>query len=248
MQNSHALIVGGTRGMGRSLVERFLKEGRSVSILARRPPTDEAQAQHELTQYWQADITKPDELHPILSQIIRSRGKLQSLVFLQRHRGEGDAWEGELAVSVTATKDIIEFLSRNFVEDQGAIVVVNSNASEIIVDEQPLGYHAAKGALLQLVRYFAVNLGPSNIRVNGVSPITTIKLESRDYYLNNPDLMKLYKKMIPLGRLGTADEIANVIAFLCSAEASFITGQTLTVDGGISLRGHEALARILTTL
>jgi NAD(P)-dependent dehydrogenase (short-subunit alcohol dehydrogenase family) len=248
MDESHALIIGGTRGMGRSLVGRFLKEGRAVSVVARRPPADQEQLDHQLTRYWQADITQPGLLNPILSEIVRDRGKVQSLVFLQRYRGEGEAWEGELSVSVTATKNIIDFLSPEFVEGPGgSVVIVNSNASEVIVDEQPLGYHAAKAALLQLVRYYAVKLGPRNIRVNGVCPITTIKLESQDYYLNNPDLMRLYKKMIPLGRLGTAEEIANVIAFLCSKEASFLTGQNLTVDGGISLRGHEALARLLKT-
>jgi NAD(P)-dependent dehydrogenase (short-subunit alcohol dehydrogenase family) len=243
--STHALIIGGTRGIGRSLVERFLKDGRMVSVVARKPPLDQSKIDHKLVRYWQADIAQRGQLDPVLAEIVRERGKLQSMVFLQRYRGEGDDWEGELAVSVTATKNIIDFLAGDFDEQGGAIAVVNSNASEVIVDEQPLGYHAAKAALLQLVRFYAVNLGPRNIRVNGICPITTVKLESRDYYLNNSELMKRCKKMIPLGRLGTAEEVANVIAFLCSEQASFITGQNLTVDGGISLRGHEALARIL---
>ena len=134
----------------------------------------------------------------------------------------------------------------NFAEEQGAsIAIVNPNASEIIVDEQPAGYHIARPRCSSSCATTPSTWGPRNIRVNGVCPITTIKLESRNYYLNNPELMSLYKKIIPLGRLGTAEEIANVVAFLCSSEASFLTGQNLTVDGGISLRGHEALARLL---
>jgi NAD(P)-dependent dehydrogenase (short-subunit alcohol dehydrogenase family) len=246
MRDTHALVVGGTRGIGRAVVDRLVSEGRTVSIIARRPPQDSARVDPKLTRYWQADITRPDQVNPVLAEIIRERGKLRSLIFLQRYRGEGDVWEGELAVSVTATKNIIEALAGDFVENQdSAIAIVNSNASEIIVDEQPAGYHIAKAALLQLVRYYAVNLGSRGIRVNGVCPITTIKLESRNHYLNNPELMAMYKKMVPLGRLGTAEEIADVIAFLCSDQSSFITGQNLTVDGGISLRGHEALARLL---
>ncbi len=238
------LVIGGTRGMGRSLVSRLLKDGHTVSIVARRPATDPEHLANPKARHWQADIAVPEQIQPTLSEIVRERGKIQGLVFLQRYRGEGDAWEGELAVSVKATRDIIDFLSPEF-SGNGSIVIVNSNAAEIIVDEQPLSYHVAKAALLQLVRYYAVKLGPENIRVNGVCPITTLKIESRDHYLNNPDLVALYKKMIPLGRLGTADEIANIIAFLCSTESSYLTGQNLTVDGGISLRGHEALARIL---
>ena len=231
--------------MGRSLVERFEREGRPVSVLARRAPEYNNQAPAS-TRYWPVDITDGPALKVALSNIIGERGKLQSLVFLQRHRAEGDSWEGEQAVSVTATRDVIEHLAGQFDSGTGgSVVIVNSNASEIIVDEQPLAYHTAKAALLQLVRYYAVQLGPRQVRVNGVCPITTIKPETREFHREEHELRHLYQRIIPLGRLGTSEEIANVISFLCSSEASFITGQNLTVDGGISLRGHEALARLI---
>lgn len=241
----HALVVGGTRGIGRAVVRRLLRDGRKVSVLARTIPPEPA-ASGDL-HYATADLTDTEKLLPRLKEIVVARGKIQSLVFVQRYRGEGDAWEGEWETSVTATRQVIDALRGDFAGDQdNAIVIVNSNASEIVVDEQPLSYHVAKAALLQLVRYYALNLGPLSIRVNGVCPITTLKPESQDYYLKNESLMNRYKKMIPLGRLGTADEVANVVAFLCSRDSSFITGQNLTIDGGISLRGHEALARILS--
>ena len=75
-----------------------------------------------------------------------------------------------------------------------------------------------------------------------------LKEESKHFYFQNEELHNLYKSIIPLGRMGTAEELANTIAFLCSPKSSFITGQTIIVDGGISLQWHESLARKLTPM
>lgn len=99
-----------------------------------------------------------------------------------------------------------------------------------------------------MVRYYAVTLGPRRIRVNSVSPGTVLKDESKDFYLKNEQLYNLYKGIIPLGRMGTAEEVANVVAFLCSSKASFITGQNIVVDGGLSLIWQETLARKVASL
>jgi NAD(P)-dependent dehydrogenase (short-subunit alcohol dehydrogenase family) len=240
----HFLVIGGTRGTGRALVKKLTQEGQAVSVLARRVPDETDQATG--ARYWVGDLNEADSLKRALSEIVAAGGKINTLAFLQRYRGEGDSWAGEMQTSLTATKNAIDFLSGHFVPGgENSIIIVNSNASEVVVDEQPLSYHTAKAALLQVVRFYALKLGPAGIRVNGVCPITILKNESKEFYLNNPALMDIYRKIIPLGRLGTAEEVCNVICFLASSAASFITGQNLTVDGGISLRGHEAVARIL---
>jgi NAD(P)-dependent dehydrogenase (short-subunit alcohol dehydrogenase family) len=128
--------------------------------------------------------------------------------------------------------------------DGGSIVIVSSIASQFIVQEQGIGFHITKAASDQLVRYYAVKLGPQGIRVNGINPGRIIKDESKDYYQRNERLKKIYEAVSPLGRLGTAEEMANVIKFLCSPGASYVTGQCIVLDGGLSLHGHDSIVRL----
>jgi NAD(P)-dependent dehydrogenase (short-subunit alcohol dehydrogenase family) len=106
----------------------------------------------------------------------------------------------------------------------------------------------AKAALIQMVRYYAVALGHRGIRVNAISPGTTVKDESKAFYAEHPELEQLYRDIIPLGRMGTADDVADVMVFLVSGASSFLTGQNIVLDGGVSLQAHESLVRRLSPL
>jgi NAD(P)-dependent dehydrogenase (short-subunit alcohol dehydrogenase family) len=238
----HSLVVGGTRGIGREVVKLFARQGHIVSVIGKRPALA-SDVVSDNVRYWTIDFTNEQVLFATLTEIVE-RGKLCNLVFAHRYKGNDDPWEGELATSLTATKKFIEQLSTEFVKDNhNSIVLTSSIVSHLIADEQPLGYHVAKAGLNQMARYYAVTLGKQGIRVNSVSPSVFIKEESYEYYQSNPELCQLFSKITPLGRMGTAGEIASVIAFLCSPAASYITGQDIVVDGGISLQAQPALAR-----
>jgi len=244
--SQHIVIVGGTRGMGRELVRLLADQGHAVSVLGRSAPS-EADSQLANVEHWAVDILQNEALKKTLGEIISARGNLNSLVFFQRFRGDSDSWEGEIETSLTATKNTIEFLADKFrLGENCSIVAVGSIASDFIADEQPVSYHVGKSGLGQMVRYYAVALGSKGIRVNSVSPGTTVKEESADFYSQNQELRDLYESITPLRRMGTAADVANVAAFLCSPQASFVTGQNIVVDGGVSLQGQEALARKLT--
>lgn len=249
MENKHTLIVGGTRGMGRVLVKTLADSGHIVSVIGRREPGEYDKTIPNV-DYFILDLLDIENMSESLNNIIVKKGKLNNVVFFQQYRGKDDDWTGEIETSLTATKNVIENLVDQFKSNQeeNSIVIVSSVAGKFIAVEQPLSYHIAKAAINQMIRFYAVNFGNKGIRVNGVACGTMLKEESKNFYLENEELHNLYKSIIPLGRMGTAQDLANVIIFLCSRQASFITGQTIVVDGGISLQWHESLARNLTPL
>lgn len=196
------------------------------------------------------DLADKAALLAALAEALKQNGRLTNLIFLQRYRGEGDVWQGELDVSLTATKTIIEKLAGKFVRQKKAslnsIVIVGSNASRLIAGEQSVGYHAAKAALRQMARYYACSLAPQGLRVNCVTPGIVLKDEARKFYRENEKLHALYRRITPLGRMGSPRDIAEAIGFLCSPGAAFITGQEFIVDGGLSLLWQASLANELT--
>lgn len=248
MKRRHSLIIGGSRGIGRTQVKTFAEENRAVSVIGRRVQAADAFQNMSNVNYWSVDLLDAGQLSVALVEILERNGKLNDLIFFQRYRGADDDWQGEIEATLTVTRNIIERLAVEFESAaDNSIIVVSSLASDLVAREQPLSYHVAKAGLNQMVRYYAVMLGSQNIRVNSVSPGAVLKEESKEFYLNNEALNELYKRITPLGRIGTAEEVSQVIAFLCSPKASFITGQNIVVDGGLSLEFHESLARRLLT-
>lgn len=242
----HTLIIGGTRGSGKAFARLAIQSGEHVSAIGRRNISGSELGDPEIIPY-RLDITDTNALRRLLPKICEERGMWTSLVFFQKFRGKGDNWLGEWQVSLNATKQIVDICVELIQESQPqqarAIVVIGSVAGSTIIADQPVGYHAAKAALEHMVRYWAVNLGPLGIRVNMISPHAVLKEESVDFYLNYTKLMDLYKRIIPLGRMGTSTEIAKTVRFLCSDDASYITGQNLLVDGGITLQMLEGPIR-----
>jgi len=239
----HALVVGGTRGIGRAVMEALVEAGHKVSVVGRRAV---APGWPKSVRVWQTDLAQAESLPPLLAEILKVNGPLQSLVFLQRFRGEGDSWQGELEVSLNATRALIELAQPKFSRRQfNSIVILGSIAGQLVAEEQPLGYHVVKGALRQLMRYYACSLGPKGVRVNCVSPGVILKPEAESFYRLNKQVVALYERVTPLRRFGTAADVARVVRFLCSRDSAFITGQDIVVDGGISLLWQASLARQL---
>lgn len=248
MKHKHIVIVGGTSGSGRVLVRRFSEKHNIVSLIGRHSPP-EVNLNLLGVYFYKVDLCDNILINEAIDQIVSDHGPISHLVFYQRFRGEGDDWFGEIQVSLTATKNIIEKLSVSFDNSiEKSIVVVGSLASHLIHDEQPVSYHMVKAGLNQMVRYYAVLLGSKGIRVNCVSPSTVIKEESKSFYAEQVNLRRLYEDITPLKRMGTSEDIADVVEFLCSIQSKYITGQEIMVDGGLSLVGQTSLARSLSKM
>jgi NAD(P)-dependent dehydrogenase (short-subunit alcohol dehydrogenase family) len=244
MSQGHAVIVGGTKGLGKVITANFAARGLATTVVSRSKPADGAGPRHV-----SADLETLVDAGPIVAEILAGQGPLRYIAFCQRYRGTGDNWTGELQVGPTATRLLLDAFASHFAaEGDRAVAIVSSVYAEFVGSSQQVGYHVAKAALNQLVRYYAGFLGGKGVRINAIMPLTYVKAENQAVYEANQPLTDLYRGFVPLGRMGRAEESADAVDFVCSEKASFITGQCLYVDGGVSTLWPETVARYLTKL
>ena len=240
----HVVVVGGSKGLGREVANKFNEQGYKVTVLSRNPPVACTHLNHVA-----ADLETMTSSDAVVQDVLRIGGNIRYLIFCQRYRGGGDPWQGEIQVSLTATRLLINGFADLFCHDgDRAIGVVSSVYAEFVGGSQPESYHVAKAGLNQLVKYNAWVMGKKGVRINAIMPLTYLKAESRGYYLANEALMRLYQQFVPMGTMGRAEDSANLIEFLCSEKASFINGQAIFVDGGVSVIWPEELARSMAGL
>lgn len=232
-ERRNAVIIGGTKGSGRVFAERLAASGCRVCVLGRSRPDDLIARG---VDFFETNLEDERSVRQSAERIAAEFSPVHILGFFQRYRGEGDVWAGEFQVTLNATRAVIERLRDSFDERGAAIVAVTSHAAGFVAAEQPAGYHAFKAGLSQLLRYYAVELGPSGIRVNAVSTTVLMKNENEEHYRSNPALANRFASLAPLRRMPSADDIADAAVFLCGPSSSMITGQTIEVDGGATLQ------------
>jgi len=230
-----SLVVGGQTGIGRSIVEVLRARGDEVYTFSRRKSKDENHISIDLGS--KTNIKKIEDL--------LNNSLIDNLIFCHRYRGDDSQIEYQLTVN--AVCEIIELLKGKF-KKNGSIVALSSEASNLIFDEQAIEYHTSRAALESLIRYYAVSLGAKGIRCNCVLPGTVIKEENRNFFTEDNPVTKLIKEITPLNNIGHSIDIANLVEFLCSDKSSFISGQSINVDGGLGLVAQESIARRMKDL
>ena len=227
---SISIVVGGTRGIGLVITDKLKARGDNVYTVSRSGSGNDLHISVDLL-----DIKRVELAFSSLGEI----DTVRNLVFSQRYRGNGD-FDSESTIMLQSTQVIIESLIPFFAES-ASIVVLGSSLGKFIGEEQSLLYHLSRAALEQLVRYYAVSLGDKGIRVNCVVPGTVLKPEHSAVDKNR--IKASLQVTVPLKRVGTAEDVADAVAFFCSDRSSFITGQSILVDGGVSLLSQESLSK-----
>lgn len=139
-------------------------------------------------------------------------------------------WERVLAVNLSGAMYFCRAAARRLVERKGGAIVVTASIAGLLARENSIGYASSKAAAINMTRALAIDLGPHGVRANAVAPgIIDTPMQQK----NPPERVQAAAGRAVLGRLGSADEVASVIVFLLSDQASYVTGQAIVVDGGI---------------
>jgi glucose 1-dehydrogenase len=248
LEGKVALITGASSGIGKAIAERFGAEGAHVAVNYRPGgKTDEETARAEAASFSaksiavSADVSQRDQVEAMIAEIVAKLGRLDIAVnnagietkkpFLEV---SDEQWNRIMGVNLYGAFVVSQCAARQMVQqgDGGKLIYISS-VHEDIPFPQYTAYCASKGGIRMMMRNLAMELAPHKITANNIAP-GAIATPINESVLENPVAYRNALSEIPLGRFGKAAEVANVAAFLASAEADYVTGSTYYIDGGLS--------------
>jgi len=245
-----AIITGSSRGIGKAIAERMAQHGARVVISSRKAgPCEEVAAEINAANgagtaiAVPANISSKDDLQRLVDETRKAFGKVDVVVcnaasnpYYGPMAGiEDDQFRKILENNVIANHWLISMVIPEMIERKAGSVIIVSSIGGLRGSPIIGAYNVSKAADFQLARNLAHEYGPHGIRVNCIAP-GLIKTDFAKALWDNPETLKRSTETVPLRRIGEPDEIAAAVCFLASAEASFITGATLDVNGGLYLR------------
>lgn len=253
LHNRVAIITGagsGT-GMGAVIARVFAEEGAIVVVTANANRQDnmdqlvaEIAAKGQRASSAVLDVTRPEQWAAVVTDTVERHGRIDILINNAGTPGPRDgSWDKATAEDFHHVMDVnlnSQFYGIKAVtphmerQGRGAIVNISSAAGIIVFPDVPPGYSASKGASRHLTKAAAVDFARRGIRVNGIYP-GLIETPMASHFTENPEMLESLLKGIPIGRVGTSEEIARAALFLASDDASYIIGAELVVDGGLTI-------------
>ena len=237
-----ALVSGGARGIGRAAAEIFIEQGFKVIILDRdREELDKTCKKIDGAIQFNYDVSDEKAMKEISSRVDSEFGRLDCLInnagvaaFGPIEECDSKKWRTVMETNLDGVFYLSQSLTPQLKKTKGSIVNIAS-ISGLRASTLRVAYGTSKAAVIQLTKQQACELGEYGIRVNTVAPWPVkTKLSAA---VHSPQIIKAYHDAIPLNRYGSEREIGEVIFFLSSAKASYVTGQTVAVDGGFEATG-----------
>lgn len=241
-----AVVTGASRGIGAAVARRLSSDGYGVALVARNEEAlavvqAEIEADGGLASVHRCDLADRAQLERLIDSLRQDQQVLHVLV---NNAGAGyvgavatqggERWDMLMEVNLRAPFELIRNLEDQLARSGSASVVNVGSTGGLRVTPGTAGYSAAKAALHHLTHALAVEYGPRGIRVNAVVPgaIRTDMFERG----HPPERKEAIARGCPLGRVGTPEEVASVVSFLCSAESGYVSGAIIPVDGATSCR------------
>jgi NAD(P)-dependent dehydrogenase (short-subunit alcohol dehydrogenase family) len=235
LEGRSVLVTGSSQGIGAAIAHGL---GQCGARVLRHGLQAMAEA-----DYLQADLLPEGSAPALIDAAFAREASLDTLVcnagsffdapFLELSAAQ---WEKTQALNLRAPLFLTQaFARRRIALGGGGSVVIVASTNGFQAEADSVAYDSSKGGLVMMIRSLAVSLAPHGIRVNGIAPglirtpLTATWMESRA-----DDLLRHYEKKILLGRVGKPEDCAGAVAFLCSAAASYLTGEIITIDGGLT--------------
>jgi len=255
LKDKNVLVTGGSSGIGQAIAVRFAEHGANVAINYLTTPDEaadtEAQVHACINKVRQegvqdvlvhGDVSREEDVVRMIDEAVQGLGGLDVLVNnagiqISRPSHELSQADFEKVLAVNLRGAFLcarEAIKRFLAAGTGGSIVNVSSVHQLIPKPNYLGYSVSKGGMQNLTRTLALEYGGENIRVNGIGPGATIT-PINQAWVDDPEKAAMVTSHIPLGRAGTADEMGGVACFLASDDAAYITGQTIFVDGGLTL-------------
>ncbi len=255
VRGKNVLVTGGTSGIGQAIAVRFAEYGANVAINYLKEPEEAEETEeqvHACVSRVQkhgvrdvlvgADVSKEDEVVHMVEQTVDELGSIDVLVNnagiqISRPTEELSVTDFEKVLAVNLRGSFAcarEAIKRFIATDTPGSIINISSVHQRIPKPGYLGYSVSKGGMQNLTTTLALEFAERGIRVNGIGPGATITPINRAW-VDDPVKAEMVTSHIPMRRAGTADEMAGVTCFLASDDAAYITGQTIFVDGGLTL-------------
>ncbi|WP_341363567.1 SDR family NAD(P)-dependent oxidoreductase [Thalassospira sp. SN3W] len=242
MENKVALVTGAARGIGLATTHLFIEQGWQVAMIDR----DSAELRKSCrdianAKAFEYDVSIPEQVDLMIDEVLTEFGQIDAIVnnagvadFLPIGETDFSAWRRIMETNLDGVFLVSQAAIPALKQTKGAIVNIGS-ISGLRASTLRVAYGTSKAAVIHLTKQQAIELGDFGVRSNCVcpGPVKT-KLAMA---VHSPEIISAYLDAMPLGRYGNEREIAEVIAFLCSDKASYVTGQVIAADGGFETAG-----------
>lgn len=243
-----ALVTGAGSGIGQATATLLASRGAKVAVVARgingQRTVDEIRAAGGTAELVSADMRNGAALEAMVRRTVELFGGLDIAVnnagmtgsAARLHEQCAEGWSEVIATNLTAVFLCMKHEITQMLASGGGVIVNNASGSGVMPQPFLSPYAAAKHGVLGITKTAAREYAADGIRINSVCPGLTLTPQLERYFENDPGAREPMLKELPMRRMGTATEIANAIVWLCSPESSYVSGESLFVDGALACR------------